>query len=203
MSRINCKKCRRIGESLCGREKCAYKKRPFAPGKRDAERKHKSNKSEYGLQMIQKQKVRHTYGVSEKQFSGYVKHAITHKDKSLTPAETLYSAVESRLDNVVYRAGFAHVRALARQMVVHGHITVNGKRVLSAAYQTKIGDVVEVREGSRKSPLFMHVPEKLKKYKAPSWLTVDGDKFKATITAKAKDIDANFDIASVLEFYSR
>jgi small subunit ribosomal protein S4 len=203
MSRITCKKCRRIGESLCGREKCAYKKRPYAPGKLDSDRKHKSNRSEYGLQMLQKQKVRHSYGVSEKQFSGYVKNAIANKDKTRTPAEALFQSVENRLDNVVYRSGLAHVRALARQMVVHGHITVNGKRLLSAAYQVAIGDVVSVRAGSKKSPLFAHAHDKLKNNKTVSWITMDLDKLEATVTGRAKDIEPSFDLSSVIEFYSR
>lgn len=203
MSRITCKKCRRIGESLCGREKCAYKKRPYAPGKLDSDRKHKSNRSEYGLQMLQKQKVRHSYGTSEKQFSGYVKHAIENKDKSKTPAEALYQSLEARLDNVVYRAGLAHVRALARQMVAHGHILVNGKRVLSASHQVRVGDVVGVRAGSKSSSLFVHAHDKLKNYKSVPWITLDAEKLEATVTGKAKDIEPSFDLSSVLEFYSR
>lgn len=203
MSRITCKKCRRIGESLCGREKCAYKKRPYAPGKLDSDRKHKSNRSEFGQQLIQKQKVRHSYGVSEKQFSTYAMHAISNKNKDITPQEALYQQVEARLDNVVYRSGLAHVRSLARQMVVHGHITVNGKRVLSAAYQVKNGDVVGVREGSKKSALFMHSHDKLKKFKTVSWLTLDADKLESKVTGKAKDIEPTFDLAAVLEYYSR
>ncbi len=203
MSRITCKKCRRIGESICGREKCAYKKRPYAPGRLDSDRKHKSNRSEYGQQMLQKQKVRHSYGMSEKQFSGYVKSAIESKDKNTSPAHHLFQSVESRLDNVVYRAGLAHVRALARQMVAHGHITVNGKRVLSAAHQIKIGDVVGVREGSKKSALFVHSHDKLKNYKTVNWLTLDSDKLQVTVTGKAQDIEPSFDLSSVIEFYSR
>jgi small subunit ribosomal protein S4 len=88
-------------------------------------------------------------------------------------------------------------------MVVHGHITVNGKRVLSAAFKVKVGDVIAVRDGSKKSVLFMHTPEKLKNYKAQSWLKVDSDKLEVTVTGKAKDIEPSFDLASVLEFYSR
>ena len=203
MSRITCKKCRRIGESLCGREKCAYKKRPYAPGKLDSDRKHKSNRSEYGLQMLQKQKVRHSYGTSEKQFSAYVMNAIANKDKSKTPAASLYESLEARLDNVVYRSGLAHVRALARQMVAHGHILVNGKRVLSASHSVRIGDVIGVRTGSKSSALFVHSHDKLKTLKSVNWLKVDADKLEATIVGRATDIEPSFDLSSVLEFYSR
>ena len=203
MSRITCKKCRRIGESICGREKCAYKKRPYAPGKLDSDRKHKSNRSEYGLQMLQKQKVRHSYGTSEKQFSAYVMNAIENKDKSKTPAEVLYQGLEARLDNIVYRSGLAHVRALARQMVAHGHILVNGKRVLSASHQVKIGDVVGVRTGSKSSALFVHSHDKLKTIKPLNWITIDADKLEAKVTGKPTDIEASFNLSAVLEFYSR
>ena len=203
MSRITCKKCRRIGESLCGREKCAYKKRPYAPGKLDSDRKHKSNRSEYGLQMLQKHKVRHSYGTSEKQFSSYVMRAIANKDKTKTPAGVLYESLESRLDNVVYRGGLAHVRALARQMVAHGHILVNGKRVLSASHSVRVEDVVGVRAGSKSSALFVHSHDKLKSFKAPNWLKLDSDKLEITVKGKATDIEPSFDLASVLEFYSR
>jgi small subunit ribosomal protein S4 len=110
MSRISCKTCRRLGESLCGREKCAYKKRPYAPGKLDSERKHRSSSSEYGEQLRAKQKMRITYGLMEKQFSMYVKRAMDHtgkQDKETSPALKLYRELESRLDNIVFRAGFA------------------------------------------------------------------------------------------------
>src|SRR4051812_48097411 len=113
MSRITCKTCRRLGESLCGREKCAFKKRPYAPGKLDSERKHRSNTSEYGEQLRAKQKMRITYGLMEKQFSNYVKTATaTHErgDGSVTPALKLARLLEARLDNIVYRAGFANTR---------------------------------------------------------------------------------------------
>lgn len=206
MSRITCKTCRRLGESLCGREKCAFKKRPYAPGKLDSERKHRSSVSEYGEQLRAKQKMRHTYGLMEKQFATYVKRATASHETgegSSTPALKLLRQLESRLDNVVFRSGFAGNRALARQMVSHGHVTVNGRRVNVASHQVKVGDVVAIREGSKSTKLFTELEEKLNAL-APSYmLTIDPKKFVATLKAEVRDVDGMFDTQKVLEYYSR
>ena len=206
MSRITCKTCRRLGESLCGREKCAFKKRPYAPGKLDSERKHRSNTSEYGEQLRAKQKMRHTYGLMEKQFAMYVKRATaTHEtgEGSSTPALKLVRQLESRLDNIVYRSGFAINRALARQMVSHGHIIVNGRRINIASHQVKIGDVIAIREGSKSTKLFTELEEKLTA-SAPSYVvSLDPKNFIATVKAEIREVDGMFDIQKVLEYYSR
>ncbi len=206
MSRISCKTCRRLGESLCGREKCAYKKRPYAPGKLDSERKHRSGVSEYGEQLRAKQKMRHTYGLMEKQFAMYVKRAtLSHEtgEGSSTPALKLLRQLEARLDNVVYRAGFAINRALARQMVSHGHVTVNGRRINIASHQVKVGDVVAIREGSKTTKLFTTLEEKLTAAQPSYVLTVDPKKFVATVKAEVREVDGMFDTQKVLEYYSR
>ena len=206
MSRITCKTCRRLGESLCGREKCAFKKRPYAPGKLDSERKHRSNVSEYGEQLRAKQKMRHTYGLMEKQFAVYVKRATaTHEsgEGSVTPALKLSRQLESRLDNIVYRAGFALNRALARQMVSHGHIIVNGRRINIASHQVKVGDTIAIREGSKSTKLFTNLEEKLTAA-APSYvLTIDPKAFVATVKGEVREVEGMFDTQKVLEYYSR
>lgn len=206
MSRITCKSCRRLGESLCGREKCAYKKRPYAPGKLDSERKHRSNVSEYGEQLRAKQKMRITYGLMEKQFAMYVKRATkTHEsgDGSVSPAIKLARELESRLDNMVFRAGFANTRALARQIVSHGHIVVNGRRLSIASHQVKIGDVISIREGSKSAKVFTNLAEKLTAM-APSYvLTVNPATLSAEVKAPVREVEANFDTQKVLEYYSR
>ena len=206
MSRITCKSCRRLGESLCGREKCAYKKRPYAPGKLDSERKHRSNVSEYGEQLRAKQKMRVTYGLMEKQFSMYVKRATaTHEsgDGSVTPALKLARELESRLDNIVYRAGFANTRALARQLVSHGHILVNMRRINIASYQVKIGDVISIREGSKAAKVFVGLVEKLTAA-APSYvLTVNPAAMSAEVKSSVREVEPMFDTQKVLEYYSR
>lgn len=206
MSRITCKICRRLGESVCGREKCAFKKRPYAPGKLDSERKHRSSVSEYGEQLRAKQKMRHTYGLTEKQFAMYVARATaTHEvgEGSVTPALKLARQLESRLDNIVYRAGFAITRALARQLVSHGHIIVNGRRINIASHQVKIGDVIAIREGSKSSKLFTTLEEKLTQTNSSYVLTIDPKNFTATVKAEVREVEPMFDTQKVLEYYSR
>lgn len=204
MSRITCKSCRRLGQSICGRDKCAFKSRPFAPGKLDSERKHRTSVSEYGEQLREKQKVRVTYGLSEKQFGAYVARSTSlKKDETATPIIRLYRELETRLDNVVYRSGFANTRALARQLVSHGHITVNGRRLNIASYKAKEGDVVAVREGSKATKLFVATGDKLKTHTSPIWMTVDTVKLETKVTGVPKEAEAIFDLPKVLEYYSR
>ena len=206
MSRITCKSCRRLGDSICGREKCAYKKRPFAPGKLDSDRKHRSSVSEYGQQLRAKQKMRITYGLMEKQFSAYVKKAMAKHETgegAVSPALKLYRTLESRLDNVVFRAGFAHTRALARQMVSHGHILVNGRRVNVASHQVKIGDVVAIREGSKTAKVFAGMKEKLEAMSPSHIFVTDPNALNAKVQGVAREVEPVFDTQKVLEYYSR
>lgn len=203
MTRIACKICRRLGESICGREKCAYKKRPYPPGKLLSEKKHRSPQTDYGRQFREKQKVRNTYGLREKQFSGYVKES--GAVQGINPAEFLFEVLELRLDNAVVRAGLAATRSLARQMVAHGHITVNGRRTTIPSRRLKIGDVLGFREGSKSTKLFEGLSEKLKALTAPTWLKVDAEKVTATVQGKPKASQGEhtFNLTSVIEFYSR
>ncbi len=201
MSRIICKICRRLGESICGRQKCAYKKKPYPPGKLASEKKHRSVRSEYGGYLIEKQKVRNTYGVSEKQFSNYVKNV--QAKKRVSPSEALYDALERRLDNVVYRLGLASTRALARQMVSHGHITVNTRKVTIPSYSLAVGDKISVREGSKTIVPFKDLKERLEKHPIPSWLKVNPEEATAEVEGKPKGGDLVFNWNSVIEFYSR
>ncbi len=200
MSRIRCRVCRRTGESVCGREKCAFKKRPFAPGRLDSEKKHKSNKSEYGEQLRDKQKVRIAYGLREKQFSAYINKAINMK--GVNTQEMIFTLLESRLDNVVYRAGLANTRALARQIVNHGHITVNGRKLSIPSYSVKVGDVIEVRDGSKVLTYFAKLAEKFEPT-LPSWITGDAKKMSFTVKSLPKDLDKTVNYKTIVEFYSR
>ncbi len=206
MSRITCKTCRRLGESLCGREKCAFKKRPYAPGKLDSERKHRSQVSEYGEQLRAKQKMRISYGLMEKQFSMYVKRATARHETGEAAASTalkLARELESRLDNIVYRSGFANTRALGRQLVSHGHILVNGRRNSIASHQVKIGDVISIREGSKSAKVFVGLAEKLAAMAPSHVLTVDPAKLSATVKGVVREVEPMFDTQKVLEYYSR
>ncbi len=210
MTDKKCKICRRAGEKLflkgerCFSAKCVMNTRPYPPGKLDSEKKHKSGISEYGIQMREKQKIKNIYGISEKQFVNYVKDA--EKNTIITkisPILGVFINLETRLDNVVFRIGLAKSRALARQIVNHGHIIVNGKRINIPSYKVKIGDIVSVREGSRNTKLFTEVNSKLKDLSTPSWLIMDVAKLEAKMTALPKDIESGFDFTKVLEFYNK
>ena len=206
MSRITCKTCRRLGESLCGREKCAYKKRPYAPGKLDSERKHRSNVSEYGEQLRAKQKMRISYGLMEKQFATYAKAAMAKHETgegAVTPSLKLFRTLESRLDNMVYRSGFANTRALARQLVSHGHIHVNGRRINIASHKLKVGDVISIREGSKSAKVFTGLAERLEGMTPSHVIVVDPKKMEATIKGEVREVEPMFDTQKVFEYYSR
>lgn len=206
MSRITCKTCRRLGESLCGREKCAFKKRPYAPGKLDSERKHRSNVSEYGEQLRAKQKMRITYGLMEKQFAKYAKDAMSSRETgegAIAPSLKLFRTLESRLDNVVYRVGFANTRALARQLVSHGHIHVNGRRINIASHKVKIGDIISIREGSKVAKVFTGLAEKLSAATPSHEFVIDPKTFTATVKGEVREGEPMFDTQKVFEYYSR
>ncbi len=205
MTDKKCKICRRAGEKLflkgerCFTSKCAMNTRPYAPGKLDSEKKHRSTLSEFGIQMKEKQKIKNIYGVSEKQFSTYVKNS----EKSDSPSLAIYISLESRLDNVVFRMGLAKSRALSRQVVSHGHILVNGRRINIASYRVRIGDMISIREGSKTTKLFAEISQKLKDFSAPNWMTFDSVKVEAKIISTPKEIESGFDLSKVLEFYNK
>lgn len=159
-------------------------------------------KSDYGLGMLEKQKARYSYGITSKQFSNYVMKAIEKKGSS---ADLLVTLLESRLDNVALRAGYATTRQAARQLTSHGHLTVNGKIVTIPSYQVRIGDVIGIREGSKKKALFNTLDERLKNIKLPAWLKLNFDKKEVTVDGipTAAPTELMFNVGSVLEFYSR
>lgn len=158
-------------------------------------------KSEFGIQLIEKQKARFTYGISEKQFSKYAKTALNAQE----PTQKLFRSLEGRLDNALFRAGFAKTRSQARQMASHGHSLVNGRRVTIPSIQLKKGDVITVREGSKASTLYTDAAERMKSITAPTWMEINPDKGEAKITGLAAYVPSEhvFDLGVVLEFYSR
>ncbi len=158
--------------------------------------------SDFGVQLIEKQRVRFSYGITERQLSNYVIKA--EAVKGVNPAERLYFNLETRLDNVVYRLGIAHTRRLARQMVSHGHFIVNGKRTTVPSYAVSEGDIITAREGSKKSVLFAELPKKLQNYAVPKWLRFDPEKIEASVVgAPAIETGGAFNLNTVLEYYSR
>jgi small subunit ribosomal protein S4 len=173
---------------------------------RDARRKVEKRprpKSDFGLQLLEKQKAKMTYGVNERMFAKYVK-SILDKAGANSP-EKLISILESRLDNVVYRLGFAPTRQSARQMVSHGHIKVNGLKITVPSYAVSVGDIITIRESSVKKGLFTNLAEKLKTHNYPSWLALDITKNECKVQGAPKltALETNFDTAAVLNFYSR
>jgi small subunit ribosomal protein S4 len=166
--------CRREGMKLflkgerCYTEKCAIEKRNFAPGQHGKTRKSKL--AGYGVQLREKQKVKRIYGVLEDQFRRYFEQA--ERTRGIT-GETLLQLLERRLDNAIYRLGFATSRAQARQFVRHGHFLVNGKKVDIPSYSLKAGDVVSVRETSREDASILHAMEEVKGRGIPEWLNLD------------------------------
>lgn len=159
-------------------------------------------KSDYGVQLNEKQKARYTYLLTEHQFSNYVKKATAAKGNT---TGLLYSLLERRLDNVVYRLAFAPTRGASRQLSSHGHITVNGRRVTIPSYQVKEGDVIGLREGSKTKPVFANLDASFKDRSTPSWLKRDDAKRTATVVGMphAEKAEMMFDLNAVIEFYSR
>jgi len=192
--------CRRLGPGVY--DKCQTPKFASAAGKGllPGARRPKAL-SEYGTQLIEKQKIRFSYGISERQLSNYVKKASLVKGAGT--AEKFYEELESRLDNAVYRMGLAASRRAARQMVSHGHFVVGGTKVTIPSYELKIGDIIKIREGSKGKGIFSGLAEKLKDYNSPAWLAFDLEKMEGKVQAKPKSIETFLDLNAVLEFYSR
>ena len=160
-------------------------------------------KSEFAIQMNEKQKARFTYGISEKQFSNYVKEALLKK--TTNTAETIFSFLEKRLDNVIYRIGLSSTRLGARQIVSHGHILVNGVRSSIPSRRLGIGDKIEIRPASATKALFNGLDDRIKNVTSPSWIKFDSVKKVAEIVEEPKLVKSEnlFDLNTVIEFYSR
>lgn len=200
-----CRLCRREGQKLflkgsrCYGEKCAINKREYAPGQHGQARK---KLSEYGLQLREKQKAKRYYGVLESQFAHYFELA---NKKSGVTGENLLQVLESRLDNVVYRLGFALSRAEARQLVVHGHFQINGKKVNIPSYLVKPGEVIALKEGSRSLPKIKDILEQTDGKAIPKWLDLDTNTMQAKVVALAQrdDIDLDIEEHLIVELYSK
>jgi small subunit ribosomal protein S4 len=200
-----CRLCRREGQKLflkgerCYSEKCSVGLRGYAPGQHGQGRK---KSSEYGMQLRAKQTARRFYGVQENQFHHYFE--IAERKQGIT-GDNLLRILESRLDNVVYRVGFASSRAEARQLVGHGHYEVNGKRVDIASYLLKAGDVVSICEKSRASEKIKAIVEANSARPVPEWIDVDRNNLSAKVIAlpTREQIEAPVDEQLIVEFYSK
>jgi len=202
-----CKKCRRAGEKLflkgdrCFSPKCAMVKRPNPPGIH-GKAKRRGGASEFGKQLAEKQRMKRIYGISERQFKKYVKEAMVAQGDT---REILLRKLEMRLDNVVFRLGLARSRTMARQLVNHGHILVNGKRVSIPSYQVKKDQVISVNAKIKESNLMKDLAAILKKYETPSWLSLEKEKIEGKILGipAADDLGDLNPAGLVAEFYSR
>lgn len=203
-----CKLCRREGEKLflkgerCFSPKCAFERRSYAPGVHGRQAQFRRKESDYALQLRAKQKARRVYGIYERQFRRYFRDA--QRQKGLTGVNLL-TMLESRLDNVVYRLGFASSRAQARQLVQHGHFDVNGRKTNIPSYLVKAGDVIVVRDPSRSNPYFKDVSQVLDESRVPAWLSLDLSHLTGRVVdlPSRDDIDITISEQLIVEFYSR
>lgn len=202
-----CRLCRRNGNKLflkgerCYTPRCAIEKHRGAPGEQ-ASMMMRRRITEYGTQLQEKQKARQIYGILERQFRNYIDKA---NRMSGVTGDRLLQLLERRLDNAVYRLGFGDSRAQARQVVLHGHITVNGRKASIPSYQIKAGDVIGWRERSKKTEYFKIVSESLGKRPVPAWMTVDPGEITGTVATlpEPSDIDTTINTRMIVEFYSR
>ena len=200
-----CRLCRRESMKLflkgerCYTDKCAIEKRNFIPGQHGKARRQKM--AGYGIQLREKQKVKRIYGVLEDQFRLYFAKA--ERTRGIT-GETLLQLLERRLDNVVYRAGFATSRAQARQIVRHGHFTINGRKVDIPSFSLKAGDLLAVRQSSRQKASILHALEEVKGRGVPEWLHYDGES-SATFTSIPTRLQINLPVQEqlIVELYSK
>ncbi len=183
----------------CFKEKCAFERRGYAPGQHGRRR---TKVQAYGVQLREKQKVKRMYGVLERQFRNYFVHAA--RRKGIT-GSNLLQMLESRLDNVVYRLGFAFSRSAARQLVAHGHILVNGRRVNVASNLVKAGAVISLKEDSRKNELIKMCLDTAKGRGVPAWLELDADRFQGTVKQlpNREDIALPIQEQLIVELYSK
>jgi small subunit ribosomal protein S4 len=201
-----CRLCRREGLKLfskgdrCYSEKCSLERREYVPG--DHGQMHKKQRSDYGVQLREKQKLKRMYGLLEKQFRGYFEKA--DKQKGITGTNLLV-LLERRMDNMVFRMGFANSRIEARQLISHGHFLVNGKAVNIPSYLLKTGDEVGVKEGSRKITRIMGALDTVARRGVPHWLELDKDNFKAKIKVLPVREDLTMPVQEqlVVELYSK
>lgn len=208
MARYNgsvCRLCRREGMKLylkgdrCYTRKCAFERRATPPGQHNVRRR---KVSEYGVQLREKQKIRRTYSVLERQFKRYFE---TAEERPGVTGENLLRLLETRLDNVVFRMGFASSRAQARQLVSHGHFAINGRPTTVPSHQVRESDRVEVRDSSRSTEYFKQVKDALRSAQRPDWLAVDADKLAGNVTAlpRRDQMPLELNEQLVVEYYSR
>lgn len=209
MKKDLCKICRRFGQKLflkgerCFLLKCAMIKKPYPPGMKT--KKRKSRHTEYGKQLAEKQKLKISYGLSEKQFKKYVSQVLKKRGRVEDEAEELIKKLEKRLDNVIYRLGIASSRKQARQLVSHGFFLINGKPIDIPSYEVRQNDVITLKKEKLQKNFFKEISAILKKKTPPSWLKFEKEKFEAKVIAEPslKEMAPIAEISVIFEFYSR
>lgn len=203
MVQAKCKISRRLGVNIfpkCGK---TFSRRPYPPGPK--KKRRTAQLSEYGKELREKQKLRYLYNLREKQFGNYVNSILGRRGRVEDAATALIRVLEKRLDNVVFRLGFATTRQQARQLVSHGHFLVNQKRTTVPSYQLKKGDEVSIRSQSRQKAIFKDLEARLKGYQSPSWTEFNSVNLTGKIVGEPSLAEAAppVEIASIFEFYSR
>lgn len=197
---------RKVGENLGLKAersfspKSSFLKKPYRPGQHGKARRRAL--SEFGMQLLEKQKIKFTYNISEKQLKKYSNEA--KRRKGIT-GDLILSALERRLDNTIYRGGFASSRNISRQLVNHGHFLVNNKKITISSYSVAIGDIISIKPRSRPKQIFFDLLNKLKKHETPSWLQIDKKNLEIKIKSNPEinDLPKNFSMNLITAFYSR
>lgn len=209
MFNSKCKICRRLGVKLflkgekCLSSKCSMIKRAYPPGQK--RKKRPTPPSEYGKALREKQKLKNWYNLKERQFKNYVKKILKRRGRVKNTSSLLIKILESRLDNVVFRLGFANSRTQAQQLVSYSHFLVNGKSINIPSYLVKKGDIVTLKPQKAKKTIFQNLKNLLKKYKTSSWLVLDAEKLEGKIVGEPSLEEAAppVEISAIFEFYSR
>ena len=183
--------------SRCNSQKCVTVRRPVRPGMHGKSRR---SLSEIGEQLMEKQKIKFSYGIRESQMK---KIFLKAAEKRGVTGETIIQLLERRLDNAVFRLGLAPSRSVARQLVGHGHIIVNGRKVTIPSFSVVIGDKIGMRPASKEHPIFKEMTETIKKYEPPVWLNLNKETLEGKVVGLPKDLEMAFDVNMVVDYYSR
>ncbi len=210
MKNLKCKICRRLGVKLflkgerCLSPKCSIIKKPYPPGEKRKRRRIGAS-SEYAKELAEKQKLRNWYNLRENQFRNYVKEILAKNTRTDDAGTLLIRKLEGRLDNMVFRMGFVSSRRQARQLVSHGHLLVNGRKVNIPSFQTKKGDIISFRPVSCGKAFFQNLTTTLKKYQPPSWIKINVKKLEGEIARipNLEEIIPPAEISAIFEYYSR
>lgn len=181
----------------CNSQKCATIRRPSRPGMHG---KRRRSLSEMGEQLMEKQKIKFSYGIKESQMNKIFLKA--SKKRGVT-GETILQLLERRLDNTVFRLGLAPSRSVARQLVSHGHIVVNGRKVTIPSFSVAVGNKIGIRPTSKDHPIFKEITETIKKYEPPVWLNLNKETLEGKVVGLPKDLEASFDVNMVVDYYSK